>query len=282
MGEVKIVVDSSADIPRDVAEALGIGIIPMPVNIGDRSYLEGVDIHVETFYPSFKEFPELPKTSQPNLQDLVDFYRQASCTGNSVIAIHLSSGLSGTVQTANLAKEMLQDEAEIAVIDSLGASLGAGMLAIRAAELARDGVEFERIVQAIESDKSKMRYVFTLDTLEYLIKGGRVSKVSGMVGTLLDIKPLLHMTGDGKIEAYGKVRGRKAALRKLAEQLSTEIVDSKSQVIGVSHSMCYEDAQILADEIYGKVSVKDILFSNIGCTIGSHTGPGCVALFYRT
>ncbi|HZW82446.1 MAG TPA: DegV family protein [Candidatus Deferrimicrobium sp.] len=282
MGKVKILVDSSADIPSEIAQTLGIGIIPMPVNIGERSYLEGVDLKVESFYNSFKEFAELPKTSQPNLQDVVNFYREAGSGGNSVIAVHLSSGLSGTVQTANLVKDMLKDEVEIAVIDSLGASLGAGMMAINAAEQAAKGVSFDEIITSLEQDRVKMRYIFTLDTLEYLIKGGRVSKVSGMVGTLLDIKPLLHITQQGKIEAYGKVRGRRASLRKLAEQISSEIKHPETQVIGISHSMCLEDAQILAEEIRAKIAIKDILFSTIGCTVGSHTGPGCVALFYRT
>jgi DegV family protein with EDD domain len=282
MGKVKILVDSSADIPLEIAQSLGIGIIPMPVNIGERSYLEGVDLKVESFYNSFKEFTELPKTSQPNLQDVVNSYREAGSGGNSVIAVHLSSGLSGTVQTANLAKEMLKDEVKIAVIDSLGASLGVGMMAINAAEQAAEGVDFDEIITSLEQDRAKMRYVFTLDTLEYLIKGGRVSKVSGMVGTLLDIKPLLHITEQGKIEGYGKVRGRRASLRKLAEQISSEIKHPESQVIGISHSMCQEDSQILAEEIRAKIEIKGIIFSTIGCTVGSHTGPGCVALFYRT
>lgn len=281
MARSKILVDSAADIPVDIARLLGIQIIPMPVTVGSRSYLEGVDINAESFYPLFKELTELPKTSQPNLQDLVRVYSEAGQEGDNVIAIHLSSGLSGTVQTANLAKEMLKNQVKVAIIDSLGASLGVGLLAIRAAELARDGMEFAGIVREVEQLRAKMRYVFTLDTLEYLIKGGRIGRVSGMVGSLLEIKPLLQITPEGKIESYGKTRGRKPALRKLAEQLGREIVQPESQVIGISHAICQMDAQILAEEIRTRIPVKDIIFSTIGCTIGSHTGPGCVALFYH-
>ncbi len=281
MPMVKVIVDSSSDIPGSLARELGIVVVPMPVNIAGRSYLEGVDLTTEEFYPRFRDLPELPKTAQPNLQDLVSYYRQAGADGSSLLAIHLSSGLSGTVQTANLAREMLQGEMEIEVIDSLGACLGAGMLAIRAAELAREGMDLAALAAEVEKDKTRMRYVFTVDTLEYLIKGGRVSKVSGMVGTLLDIKPLLQLTAEGKIESAGKVRGRRPALRKLAESIAADIAGHENQVVGIAHAMCAEDAAVLEAEIRSRVQVKEILYSEIGCIIGSHTGPGCIALFYR-
>ncbi len=281
MSKVKVIVDSSSDIPSSLAQELGIVVVPMPVNMAGRSFLEGVDLTTEEFYPRFRDLVELPKTSQPNLQDLVSYYRQAAADGSSLLAIHLSSGLSGTVQTANLAREMLQGEREIVVIDSLGASFGAGMLALRAAEMARDGMDLASLAEEVEADKRRMRYVFTLDTLEYLIKGGRVSKVSGMVGTLLDIKPLLQLTDEGKIESIGKVRGRRPALRKLAEIIAAEIPGDEAQVVGIAHAMCAEDAAGLETEIRKRVRVKKVLHSEIGCIIGSHTGPGCVALFYR-
>lgn len=281
LAKVKIVVDSSTDIPAALADELGITIIPMPVSIEGRSYLEGVDLTTETFYPLFKDLRELPKTSQPNLQDLVQTYRAVASDECSVIAIHLSSGLSGTFQTAVLAKEMVGGQLELAVVDSLGASFGAGLLAIRAAELARDGLGFSEIVNSVEDDKRRMRYVFTPGTLEFLIKGGRLGKIAGMVGSLLEIKPLFRLNAEGKIEAFGKVRGRRPALRKLAETMTAEISVPASQAIGIAHSMCPEDVSLLIEEIRERVSVKEILVSEIGCTIGSHTGPGCIALFYR-
>lgn len=281
MAKVKVIVDSSSDLPRSLAQELGIVVVPMPVNLAGRSFREGVDLTTEEFYPRFRDLVELPKTAQPNLQDLINCYRQAGADGSKLLAIHLSSGLSGTVQTANLAREMLQEEREIVVVDSLGASLGTGMLAMRAAERAREGTDLAALAADVEEDKRRMRYVFTPDTLEYLIKGGRVSKVSGMVGTLLDIKPLLQLTAEGKIESIGKIRGRKPALRKLAEIAAAHVPATDAAVVGIAHAMCPEDAEVLENEIRERVNVKEILHSEIGCVIGSHTGPGCVALFYR-
>lgn len=281
MSRVKIVVDSSTDIPPNLIQELDIQVVPMPVTIEGTPFLEGVNLNIAEFYPNFKDYKELPKTSQPNLQDLVNHYRAAVKDGSPMLAIHLSSGLSGTYQTALLAKEMVGPEAQIKVIDSLGATLGSGMLAIRAAQLADQNLSLDELANAVEADKQHMRYIFTPDTLEYLIKGGRVSKVSGAVGTLLDIKPLLQVNAEGKLDSFGKVRGRKSALKKLADTLAEEITQPEQQVIGISHAMCLGDAEILAEEIRSRVSVKEIIIGEIGCTIGSHTGPGCIALFYR-
>lgn len=282
MPNVKIVVDSSSDIPAALASDLGISVVPMPVTIEGRSYLEGVDITTDRFYPMFKNLAELPKTAQPNVQDMVRIYREAASGGSGVIAIHLSSGLSGTVGAAGLAKEMLGDEVQLAVVDSLGASFGIGLLAIRAAELAREGVGLAEIVECVERDKHQMRYVFSPNTLEYLIKGGRVGKLSGMVGSLLEIKPLLRLDESGKIEGYGKVRGRRTALRKLVESMKADISAPFEQKIGIAHSMCPEDVSLVLEEIDASCAVKEVLVSEIGCLIGSHTGPGCIALFYRS
>ncbi|HEX3015594.1 MAG TPA: DegV family protein [Desulfobacteria bacterium] len=281
MQKVKIVVDSSTDIPPDLVKALEIDVVPMTVTIDGKAYREGIELQIEDFYARFGGFSDLPKTSQPNLLDLVSYYRTAAEGGRAIVAIHLSSGLSGTYQAALLAKDMLAGEINIAAIDSRGASFGAGLLAIEAARLAQEGADLDQIVAATEQDRAKMRYIFTPDTLEYLIKGGRVSKLSGTIGSLLDIKPLLQITPDGKIASFGKVRGRKTALRKLAEVMATEISSPEGQTVGIAYSACRDDAELLAEEIRQRVMVKEIQFSKIGCTIGSHTGPGCVALFYR-
>lgn len=276
-----VVVDSSSDIPKSIAEQNGIVVVPMPVTIDGQTYLEGVDIFTEEFYTNFPSFTDLPKTSQPNLQTLLEHYEEVLHRGDEVVAIHLSSGLSSTYDTARMVRDMCSDPERIHVIDSLGASFGVGLLALLTKDKLNSFASWQDLEAFILEQRQKMRYVFTLDTLEYLVKGGRVSKTAGFVGNLLDVKPILHFSSEGKIEQFGKVRSRRAALRKLADTLAEEIVLPEQQIIGISHSNCLEDAQTLAEEIRQRVTVGDIIIGEIGCIIGSHTGPGTVALFYQ-
>ncbi|AFM41827.1 EDD domain protein, DegV family [Desulfosporosinus acidiphilus SJ4] len=277
----KVLVDSASDIPLDRAIAAGIDIIPMTVTIDGNTYLEGVNLNTQDFYADYRHFKELPKTSQPNPKILLEHYEQYLSLGYDVVAIHLSSGLSSTFATAQIMAESTSAPERVHIIDSLGASFGYGLLAILAQQILTSAANWREAEAAILDLRAKMRYIFTLDTLEYLVKGGRVSKTAGLLGGLLDVKPVLHMTSEGKIEPFAKVRSRRAAIRKLAEVLEQEIDNPGEQIIGISHSACYEEALILAREIRERVVVKDIWISDIGCVVGSHTGPGTLALFYQ-
>ncbi|AGA69324.1 EDD domain protein, DegV family [Desulfitobacterium dichloroeliminans LMG P-21439] len=276
-----VLVDSSSDLPLELCRQEGIVVIPMAVSIDGKTYNEGIDIFPDEFYPRFSSFKELPKTSQPNPGTLKDAYEAILDQGNEVVAIHLSSGLSSTYNTAQIVRDMCSQPDKIHVIDSLGASLGYGLIALKANEILKKATSWQEAESQILLVRQQMRYVITLDTLEYLVKGGRVSKTAGFLGGLLDVKPILHMTPDGRLEPIAKVRSRKAALRKLFDFLQAEIRNPESQVIGISHSACPEEAQSLAEEIKQTVSVKDIIISDIGCVVGSHTGPGTIALFYQ-
>jgi DegV family protein with EDD domain len=254
----------------------------MPVTIDGKTFLEGVDLTSKDFYAQFDKFKELPKTSQPNPNTLLEEYEKALSAGNEVVAIHLSSALSSTFSTAQMIREKTSDPERVHIIDSLGASFGYGLLALYAQKILSSETSWEEAEGKILEFRNKMRYIFTLDVLDYLVKGGRVSKTAGFIGGLLDVKPVLHITPDGRIEPFAKVRSRRAAIRKLVEVMEQEISFPEQQVIGISHSACYEDAQILADEIHQRrFTVKDILISEIGCVVGSHTGPGTLALFYQ-
>lgn len=275
-----VLVDSSADIPKERVEMAAIDVVPMPVTIGDQTFLEGVDLFPKEFYAQFRFFPELPKTSQPNPQTLLEHYEKILARGDEVVAIHLSSQLSSTYNTALMVKEMCSAPDKVHIIDSRGASFGYGLLALFSSEKTREFPAWSELEPRILDRRNHMRYIFTPDTLEYLVKGGRVSRTAGMVGNLLDLKPLLHVTPEGRIEAFAKVRTRRAALQRLVAVMEQEMTNPEEQIIGVSHSDCLEDAQALAGEIRSRLPVKDIWFSDIGCIIGSHTGPGTLALFY--
>lgn len=277
----KVIVDSASDIPLDRATAAGILTVPMAVNIEDKTFLEGVDLTTEDFYRQFESFQELPKTSQPNPSTLLEYYERTLSVGHEVVAIHLSSGLSSTVATARMLRDMTSAPERVHIVDSLGASFGYGLFALLAQQILEYEASWDEAEAKILEIRKNMRYVFTLDTLEYLVKGGRVSKTAGLIGGLLDVKPILHIQ-DGKIEPFAKVRSRRAAIRKLVDVIEQEIVHPEQQVLGISHSACYDEANILADEIRQRIIVKDIWISEIGCVVGSHTGPGTLALFFQS
>jgi len=278
----RILVDSASDIPSDRARNAGIVTIPMPVNIEGKTFLEGVNLTPKDFYAQFMNFKELPKTSQPNPTTLLEHYEKILFEGDEVVAIHLSSALSSTFASAQMMRNITSDPERVHIIDSLGASFGYGLFALQAQEILAAAVSWDEAEAKILAIRKNMRYIFTLDTLEYLVIGGRASKAAGFIGGLLDVKPILHITPDGKIEPFAKVRSRRAAIRKLVNIMEREIVHPEQQVIGISHSACLEDANFLANEIRQLLTVKDIWISEIGCVVGSHTGPGTLALFYQT
>ncbi|MDP4159338.1 MAG: DegV family protein, partial [Bacillota bacterium] len=207
-----VLVDSASDIPFDLATSEGIITVPMTVNIDGKTLYEGVDINTKDFYACFNDFIELPKTSQPNPKTLLEHYEKILSEGNDVVAIHLSSSLSSTMSTAQMIRSMTSAPERVHIIDSLGASFGHGMLALFAQQILRSMKSWEEAEAKIISIRNNMRYVFTLDTLEYLVKGGRVGKTAGFIGGLLDVKPILHITRDGRIEPFSKVRSRRAAI----------------------------------------------------------------------
>lgn len=276
-----LVVDSSSDLPKEICAKEGITVVPMPVSIEGKTYNEGVDIFPEEFYPRFPTFKELPKTSQPNPTVLQETYEKILAQGKEVVAIHLSSGLSSTYSTAQMVRDICSQPEKIHVIDSLGASLGYGLLALKANKILQEAQSWEEAESRIFKVRQEIRYVFTLDTLEYLVKGGRVSKTAGFIGGLLDVKPILHITSEGRIEPLAKVRSRKASLRKLLELIIEEIRNPEDQVIGISHSACLDEAEMLAKEIKEALPIQDVIISDIGCVVGSHTGPKTIALFYQ-
>lgn len=281
MSQVRIVTDSTADIPLEVRKQLGIEMVPLKVLFGAESYLDGVEIGPDDFFAKLASASSLPTTSQPSPVEFLETYKGiVESGGTTIISIHLSSALSGTYQSAHLAKSMIEDTADVTVIDSYSASYGIGMLVVAAAEAAKQGKSKEEILALIEEIKQSRRLYFLVDTLEFLQKGGRIGKASALVGSLLNIKPILSINEEGLVYSVDKVRGQKKAMARIIELLQQDVSGVPIHVT-VAHARSLETARDLEQQLRNQFDVRSVLTTEIGPVIGTHTGPGVVAAFVR-
>lgn len=280
MEKVFVVTDSTADIPKELVESLGITVVPLKVHFNNETYLDGVTIGAEEFYEKLKATEDLPTTSQPSPIDFVDTYKKlvGSNKEAKIISIHLSAALSGTFQSAYLAKQMLDEEEgiEVTVIDSKKASYSIGLAVIAAAEAAQAGKAYEEIVELAERISNDTQVYFLVDTLTYLQKGGRIGKAASLFGSLLNIKPILSLNENGEVYPIDKVRGKGKATAKILE-LFTDYAKGKKVRVGISHAVNLEEAKKLEEKIREELDVKDFVMTNIGPVIGTHVGPGTIA-----
>ncbi|CAM4284652.1 DegV family protein with EDD domain [Paenibacillus endophyticus] len=283
MGMVRIVTDSTADIPEEVRERLGISMIPLKVLFGEETFLDAVTIKSDGFYEKLAQSATLPTTSQPSPMEFSEVYEKllAEDAESPIISIHLSAALSGTYQSAVIAHSMLEGQADITIMDSRSASYGFGMRVVQAAEMAQAGASKERIIEAIEQRERDTQLYFLVDTLEFLQKGGRIGKASALIGSILNIKPILSLDADGVVLAVDKVRGSKKAMSRIIELLKQTYGD-----VPVGMTMAYsfrkDTAEELCEQIKSQFNVQEIGWTTIGAVIGTHTGPGASAVFmYR-
>lgn len=283
MGKVRIVTDSTADIPNEVGERLGINIVPLKVHFGEETFLDAVTIKSEQFYEMLAQSSAPPTTSQPSPIEFSDVYQRllAEDADSPIISLHVSAALSGTYQSAKIAYSMLEDEADITIMDSKSASYGFGMRVVMAAEMAQAGESKERIIEEIERLERNTNLYFLVDTLEYLQKGGRIGKASALIGSILNIKPILSLDQDGVVAAVDKVRGSKKAMTRIVELLKEEYGD---EPVGIT--MAYSFRKNTAEELFellkSQFNVRAVGWTTIGAVIGTHTGPGTSAVFmYR-
>lgn len=278
MANIKIVTDSTSDIPRDVLEAHGIELVPLKVHFGSDTYHDGVDIHAEEFYRKLAESPELPTTSQPSPVDFMEVYKKLADTPDTaIISVHLSAAFSGTYQSAMLAKSLLEDQIRIEIVDSKSASYGLGMLAIAAAEAARAGKSAEEILELLQKLRRETRLYFIVDTLEYLQKGGRIGKAAALVGSLLNLKPILTIDDGGEVAPVDKIRGSKKAQARIIELLKKDF-DGVTVDICIAHSVARERAEELFALVSGALQVRNHTYTELGPVIGTHVGPGTLAV----
>ena len=278
MGKVKIITDSTSDIPRNIVDKYDIEILPLTIYFGEDEYRDWVDMIPSIFYERMKNAEKLPTTSLVSPEVFRKTYEKYLEDYDEIISIHLSSDGSGTYNSAMLARDMV-DEERITVIDTKNYTYGYGQFVIEAAKMVSNGKTRNEIVERIDYLGKNLKTLFVVDTLEYLKKGGRLSAMKATIGTLLNLKPILTVE-DGKIVAIDKARGFKKALRRIVEIIKDEGNDLKGQVLKIGHSDNYEHLQIFKEIIEESFEGCQIEEFEVGCVIGVYCGPGTVVIHY--
>lgn len=281
MTQPVIVTDSTADIPEDIAKQHDIHVVPLRLMFGEDTFEDGVDISAEVFYKRLVQSEQLPTTSQASPADYMQVYQEImnEYPGSPIISFHISSGLSGTYQSATIAKSMLEGDPDITIVDSKSASYGFGLLVVHAARLAADGKTVEEIVRSVEEVRRQRKLYFLVDTLEYLQKGGRIGKAAAMIGNLLNIKPILSIDEEGIIYAVEKVRGRKKALARILERFREDLGGVQNINVAVGHTADPASAEPVLEDLSRDFRLQEVVLTNIGPVVGTHVGPGTLAVF---
>jgi DegV family protein with EDD domain len=283
VSKIAIVTDSTAYIPKENLRDLPVFTIPLHVIWGDDMYRDNVDITQNVFYERLGSSKTMPSTSQPSPQEFVELYKTVAKDYDEILSIHISSQLSGTFDSAIQAKKILSG-LKIEVIDSKSTSMGLGFLVLMAARNAQAGDNLQKCKELIESARDKVKIFFVLRTLEFLKRGGRIGSASALLGTALNLKPIL-MVEDGVIKPFAKVRTMQKALSRLVEILSENIQERTPIHLGIIQAEAENDALFLQKEIENKLSKKDVsemIITGISPVIGTHTGPGAVGICFVT
>ena len=274
---VKIVTDSSCDLPQAMADALGIEIVPLKIRFGDTEYVDRTDITSGEFWAKCSASAELPQTAAPSQGDFAEAFRRAKAEGHSgVVVIGLSLDLSATLQSAELGKREVENEIDVRIVDSRNASMGLGLTVLECAERAKAGASIDEIV-ALANDLVPRTNVFAaLDTLENLKTGGRIGGAKAMLATARSLKPLIEIR-DGKVEEAGKARTRSKALAALIDVLKSH--DGRIERLGVLHAQCADLDAFL--EMVKSVYQGEVIVGDIGAVIGTHAGQGTMGITFR-
>ncbi len=281
----KIITDSCANLTDAQIAEYGVEILSLKYYIGDQgydSYIKGEKIDYSDAYRILREKGKIT-TSLANRDDCDKTILPVLEEGYDVLVLAFSSGLSGTYQnivnSAEDYKEMFPDR-KIMVVDTLCASMGEGLLVHYAVKLKNEGKSMEEVAEWVEANKLKLCHVFTLDDLFFLKRGGRLSGTSAIVGSLMNIKPLMYVANDGKLYVTGKARGRKAAIKHLVDSVGEKGVDVKNQDIFIVHGDCENEAKIIGEEVKKLYGVKNVVYNCLDPVIVSHSGPGTLAIFF--
>ena len=274
---VKIVTDSTADLPEKIVSQYGIGVVPLNVHFGEEVYKDGVDIWSEEFYNRIRNEPILPNTSQPAPGEFLKVYQQVAKPGDTIISIHISRQMSGTADSAQLAAEMMGANYQIMVVDSQHVTMSLGVLVLQAAKAAKNGEPADVIIAKLAKWKEEISIFFTIKSLEYLHRTGRIGKASVFMGSLLNIKPILSIEG-GLIVPNEKTRGN---FQKVAELMVEKVIErygDQPLVVGIIHTDLPDEMVTLERIAKNKLNILETVTNLAGAIVGTHTGPNAIGI----
>ena len=286
MNDYVILTDSSCDMPASMAEELNLQVLPLTVQIDGQTYhnyLDGREIAMGDFYAKLRASAQNVKTAAVNEGQFLEAMEPIVSGGSDLLYLGFSSGLSGTYNAGALAARELSEkypERKIYAVDTLCASLGQGLLVWHCCQKKKAGATIEEVRDYAEETKLHLLHWFTVDDLMFLKRGGRISATTAIVGSMLSIKPVMHVDDEGHLIKVSTARGRKASIRALADEMEKRGWDVANQHVFISHGDCEQDANYLADILRTRFGVKDITINYVGPVIGAHSGPGTLALFF--
>ena len=285
MSDFVILTDSSADLGADMVRQLDVEVLPLSFTVQDTTYQNHPDnreMDPAFFYAMLRK-GELATTAAVNVAQYTEAIEPLLRAGRDVLVLAFSSGLSATYNASVIAVEELREkypDRRLYTVDTLSASLGQGLLVYLAAREREKGRSIEEVRDWAEANKLSICHQFTVDDLHFLKRGGRISATTAVVGSMLKIKPVLHVDDEGRLINIGKARGRQASLKALVDKMEITAIDPKEQVVFISHGDCLEDAQMVAQMVKDRMGVQEVYINYVGPVIGAHAGPGTLALFY--
>jgi DegV family protein with EDD domain len=276
--KIAVVTDSTAYIPEEALGDLSIPVIPLWLIWGDERFRDGVDIDPPTFYRRLRESKTFPTTSQPSAGEFVDFFRQAGAGADAIVGVFISSKLSGTVPNAQAARAQLP-ELTIRIVDSLSTSMGLGFVALAAAQAAAAGQSLDEVVAAAEDMRDRIHLLFTVDTLEYLHRGGRIGGAKRLLGTALNIKPLLHLE-EGSIEPLVQVRTKRKAVMQMLEIAEERLGGKRMAEAAVLDVDSPKEGASVIEQVRDRFGISTVYRTTVSPVIGAHAGPGTVGIAF--
>lgn len=284
MSDFKIITNTTADLPMDYVKENNLGLMVFNYTIKGETYNKEHELDWKEFYAMMRE-GHMPTTSQVNPEECRHYFEEYLKESDNLLYLSFSSGLSGSYGSACIAADMTMEahpDCKIQIIDSKCASLGEGLLVHKAVQLQKEGKSMEEVAAWVEENIPHLVHIFTVGDLNHLYRGGRVSKTAAIVGTMVGIKPILHVDDEGHLIPISKVRGRKKSLNALVDYMEKKMgkYRDSNDIIFISHGDALQDAEFVRDEIKGRFGINSFMINHVGPTIGAHTGPGIIALFF--
>ena len=286
METFKIITNTTADLPLEYIKENHLGLVYFNYIMDGISYGKDKELNWQEFYRLMREEGKMPTTSQVNPQQYKEYFSEFLKESKNLLYISFSSGLSGSCQNAALAANELMEENDncrIIVIDSKCASMGEGLFVYKAVQMQGKGMNMEETAKKLQELVPHLTHVFTVDDLNHLYRGGRVSKAAAVVGTIAGIKPILHVDDEGHLIPLNKIRGRTKSLNGLVDYMEEKVVGylDRNDMVFISHGDAIEDAEYVKNEVEKRFGIKNFMLNHIGPTIGAHSGPGTIALFFE-